>query len=679
MTRPAHRPPRSYAEAPIHWTRVELDECPFCGAPLITTSSREVDKYVQTLNGPVHVIGYSRKCSSDACPQPQARYHATQAAKLSLPHVTYGWDVLAYIARRRNEEQRQFKEIWQALETEFEIEISEREVGRLYRQVQALLLGNQAAIQQELAATVESYGQLIMEVDGLQPDGGGPKLYVLHEVLRPTLLSVAMFDQATAEQLQVWLEPYREWGWAVKATLSDHEKALVTALKETWPGAPHQLCQMHFVKDLSEPVHEADRQLQQTIREAMGPLPPVPTPARETEAEEAKPAAPPTAESPTEAGAESARSAQPSPALMQALDLISGVEQEAWDSLSPEDWAAWLSGKRRPASQPQAGLTGEATAESVALSPGPSVGESAAPRYLTAAETVRWVEQRLLAQVPASARPLVEATPDAAAVTYWEHTWYRRAIQDTRHLGSRKPFRCGGLRGYDQLQAIAKHLAVRQEEQGLDPYLTKLRDRVQQAIEQARPLAEEVRQAREWVIRVERLLGEAPSAEENQPPSAIQRRRMRDLLAECQAQTEVTPTLQSLQHTWTGMLDRWEADLYHCHDVEGLPRSNLGVEALFGRARRQQRRLRGQADTSPLAVTGQGYLRADAVGQMAWSEMFCQVPTWAYRFARRCMEAVEAGVQWTERLHRNTTKTLQHFQLQAESLRQRTAVATTPP
>jgi hypothetical protein len=255
-----------------------------------------VDKYVQILGGPDHVIGYSRKCSNADCPQPQARYHATRAAKLSLPNVTYGLDVTAYIVYLHNQEQKQFKEIWQELRSEFKIEICEREVGRLYRQGQALLLGNQVEIQQELAATAKEYGQLIMAVDALQPNGSGPKLYVLHEILGNTLISIAVHDQANETNLTEWLAPYREWRWAVKATLSDNEKALVAALKTTWPDAPHQLCQMHFVKDLSEPVHQADRELQQTIREGMGQLPPVPALKRESEREEQDVDPPPQAE-----------------------------------------------------------------------------------------------------------------------------------------------------------------------------------------------------------------------------------------------------------------------------------------------------------------------------------------------------------------------------------------------
>jgi len=54
---------------------------------------------------------------------------------------------------------------------------------------------------------------------------------------------------------------------------------------------------------------------------------------------------------------------------------------------------------------------------------------------------------------------------------------------------------CGELQGYEQLRAIADHLAVRDEKEGPDGYLSQLQVCAQRAVEQARPLADEVRQA----------------------------------------------------------------------------------------------------------------------------------------------------------------------------------------
>lgn len=643
MKRAAHRPRRKYPDAPTQRTKVPLENCPFCAAPLVDAGWREVDKYVQTLNGPMHVIGRGKKCNNENCSFPKARYHARQGDKLSLPHCTYGLDVMAYIAYRRNEKNEQFKEIHQSLEGEYQVEISEREVGLLYRRIQALMLGNQAKIRQELRATAKKFGQLQMAVDALQPTGDGAKLYVLHELLGGTVISVAMLDQATEGNLVEWLSAYREWRWVVKGTLSDNEKALVAAMKVIFSEAAHQLCQMHFVKDLSQVVHEADRELQKAMRDAMGQLPPVTVPEKEKEQQ---------AEAKSQEREHREQNAPVSLALMQAMDVISGVEIGELDRVPPETWECLLGGEAEKA----------------------SLGESAG--YLSAVETNEWIANSLLTQVPMSARPLVVDSPTKDAVTYWEHVWYRRAIQDTRHLGSRKPFLCGGLRGHEQLQTINEHLIARQRESELEPYLSKLHVCVQRAVEQTRSLAENVREGGKWIIKVERLLADEPAMDGSQLASSIQRQRMEKLLAECEQQKDAGPTVQKLQPVWRRMLDSWGPNLYHCYDIEGLPRSNLGVEALFGQSRRQQRRLSGQADTSSLRVTGQGHLRTTSMGQQALLEMFRQVPAWVYQLACRCMDAVEAGVRGPRQLHRDTGKALERFQIQAKELHRRAAAAT---
>ncbi len=158
MKRAAHRPKRSYPEAPEHRCQVAMKKCPFCKGRLVSTGSREVDKYVQTLSGAVHVIGYSVRCDNEEYPHPKARYHSTSGKKLSLPYQTYGLDVMAYIAQAHQGQRKQFKEIWQELRQGYGLEISEREVGLLYRRIEALQMGSQVAIEEKLRETVEKYG-----------------------------------------------------------------------------------------------------------------------------------------------------------------------------------------------------------------------------------------------------------------------------------------------------------------------------------------------------------------------------------------------------------------------------------------------------------------------------------------------------------------------------------------
>jgi transposase-like protein len=110
-------------------------------------------------------------------------------------------------------------------------------------------------------------------------------LYVLWEVFSGTPISGMLIDQADEKHLTDWLNECRDLldDMPVLALLSDKEKALVGALRAVWSTAAHQLCQMHFMQNLSDPVHRADQSLRGTLRDRLSSLPAVP----EVESEEA--------------------------------------------------------------------------------------------------------------------------------------------------------------------------------------------------------------------------------------------------------------------------------------------------------------------------------------------------------------------------------------------------------
>ena len=92
----------------------------------------------------------------------------------------------------------------------------------------------------------------------------------------------------------------------------------------------------------------------------------------------------------------------------------------------------------------------------------------------------------------------------AAAVLQHYHGYYRRAIRDALNRSSRKPFQCGGLRGYDQLDSIDLHLQERRVRHGPDAYLDQLHERVQNALRSAASQADQVRQTHAFLVQVER-------------------------------------------------------------------------------------------------------------------------------------------------------------------------------
>lgn len=291
--RPAHRPKRSYEDAERLIIDCELETCVHCGQPLVASDTWHMRKYVQTLDGPVFVAGKSKHCTNPACPYAEQHYHASGVLKISLPHSTYGLDVLAFIGWEHEHEHHQFTEIHERLE-EQGVEISERHVGRLYRQFLALLGGATEQVQGQLAATAEEHGGLIWALDALQPQGHGTLLYVLYEVLSGTPVAALQTQCPTAEELAAWLAPYQELPYPVLATLSDGEDRIIAALKLCWPEAPHQRCQEHILGNLATPVLEEDHRLRAWLREELTGLPPVPTAAEAApDTQAAAPTAPP--------------------------------------------------------------------------------------------------------------------------------------------------------------------------------------------------------------------------------------------------------------------------------------------------------------------------------------------------------------------------------------------------
>jgi Transposase, Mutator family len=80
-------------------------------------------------------------------------------------------------------------------------------------------------------------------------------------------------DQTTFE---AFLEPLKHLEWPILAVLSDKQTGLVPAVAAVLPHRRHQLCQAHYLRNLAEPLAEADAafkgELRQRVRQHVGHL-----------------------------------------------------------------------------------------------------------------------------------------------------------------------------------------------------------------------------------------------------------------------------------------------------------------------------------------------------------------------------------------------------------------------
>ena len=245
----------------------ELSTCPQCGGPLVMYNYLAWDKTVQTLNRVLSIASRPGHCTDPTCFGHDMRLLSAEGQQIALPGSTYGYDVVARIGWLRQERRAIYTDIWADLSSR--VQISESHVRYLYQQVYLPLLachGRQYG--DRLAQATQQHGGLIIALDGLAPVGGEPQLWFVRELLTGLTLRsgwLTRFDQTTFE---AFLGPLSQLAWPVFAVLSDKQKGLVPAVAAVLPNARHHFCHAHYLKNLAEPLAEADSAFKVELRKA---------------------------------------------------------------------------------------------------------------------------------------------------------------------------------------------------------------------------------------------------------------------------------------------------------------------------------------------------------------------------------------------------------------------------
>ena len=237
---------------------------------------------------------------------------------------------------------------------------------------------------------------------------------------------------------------------------------------------------------------------------------------------------------------------------------------------------------------------------------------------------------------------------------------------------SRKPFYWGGLAGYHQLQAIAQALdQVTLPGQG-SAYLRRLTQPVERVLEKNRILANELQEAHQWLERIARCLRYPPSSFSEGKSGKISQVAEVVKVSSFQVAKEMEVLLQEFhpdawrQPAQTRLLDalqkRWRSygqELLFCYDIPGLPPDNLQIESLFGRLRRNQRRISGRKSTRELRDFGQAQVLFAAESEALLLQQIQGVPLGDYQAERVRLAQAEEPRQFFHRLHHDPQKTMQ--------------------
>ena len=213
--------------------------CPTCGGFMHICDHRHRQFY--TFDDPIHLNTKLVHCIQPDCPTRSKTYSSPEEMGIALPRWLIAWDVFAWIGHRRFARDWSIPQIQAELRDTHGISLSTEGLCSYARRYQTMV----AARHQDLDRLKEDYANvddLILTIDGLQPEKGHEVLYVVRELrLRRVWFATPLLSSATAE-IETLLREAQQWasalGKPIAAWVSDKQHALVRAIANVFPSSP---------------------------------------------------------------------------------------------------------------------------------------------------------------------------------------------------------------------------------------------------------------------------------------------------------------------------------------------------------------------------------------------------------------------------------------------------------
>jgi len=242
------------------WELDVLDrDCPVCGRRMYICDHRY--RHLHTLEGPVELVCKLNHCPDPRCPGHTKTKSPELEATIAPPSWAIGWDVFCWIGHRRCSRHMSIPHIQSELLDDYAIKLSDDAIAKYIQRYQAMLAARQQD-SEALCRQYESADEIILSIDGLQPEKGHETLYVVRELTQKRVWFAEALISATADEVRRLIAKAKEWaeslGKPVGLWLSDKQDAFVTGIAAEFPDVPHRYCHNHFLRDVAKPVLEAD-------------------------------------------------------------------------------------------------------------------------------------------------------------------------------------------------------------------------------------------------------------------------------------------------------------------------------------------------------------------------------------------------------------------------------------
>lgn len=258
--------------------------CPKCSRRMNICDHRF--RRIETMSGPTRVCCKLVQCPDRACRSGGKTFAPKAELFFAPPNVALDWELFAWIGHRRFARHWSVPTICAELADRFQIVFSRDAIEQYVHRYECMV----AARHQDPAQLQDAYANipdLVLSIDGLQPEKGHEVLYVVRELNAGRVWFATPLLSSTAPEIEALLERARAiaaaLGKPVRAWVSDKQDAFVTGLAKVFPGVLHRLCKIHFVRALAKETRADDgrakvkmrkkvrglRAIERTVLEAM--------------------------------------------------------------------------------------------------------------------------------------------------------------------------------------------------------------------------------------------------------------------------------------------------------------------------------------------------------------------------------------------------------------------------
>ena len=240
--------------------------CPECGGTMHVRCRRK--RNIQTLEGPLRLNVKLVQCRQECCDQ-RALFSPEQEQLYAMPRWGIGWDVFCWMGQRRFSRHWSVPQIRHELSDSYGIQLSEDAIEDHIALYQRMVAARHQDLQVMRGAYRDS-SDVVLTIDGLQPEKGHETLYVVREVTRHRVwFAEPLLSGATDEIRQLFVRAKQiaeTLNLNVVLWISDKQDAFLKCVTNEFPDTPHRYCENHFFRDLAKPVLEIDSTAKKKMR-----------------------------------------------------------------------------------------------------------------------------------------------------------------------------------------------------------------------------------------------------------------------------------------------------------------------------------------------------------------------------------------------------------------------------